>query len=73
VRPGEAGGRTSPAPALIHIDTAAVDRTGLFRVSGWALAIQPTARVQIFLGNAYLGLAQIGLPAVSASFGARCR
>jgi ADP-heptose:LPS heptosyltransferase/GT2 family glycosyltransferase len=62
-RADAAAGRPAEGAATrLRIDAARVTRDGLLRVEGWAAGPAAVDRIQVFLGHAFLGLAELNLP-----------
>jgi ADP-heptose:LPS heptosyltransferase/GT2 family glycosyltransferase len=57
-------------PVKISVESARIDGNGTLRVSGWALSLFPLRSLELFLGDAPLGMPEMGIsrPDVATSY-----
>lgn len=57
----QADERLPDTAMILQVDEKFVDRRGLLRVSGWAVALSPIETVSVYLGMELIGSAELGL------------
>jgi ADP-heptose:LPS heptosyltransferase/GT2 family glycosyltransferase len=56
-----ASGKALPPPMLARIEEAAVSERGILRVRGWALSLSAIDRIDVYLGDCLLGIAEASI------------